>query len=362
MTERTFLFAGCYTHDSSVGICVFDASDPHGGLAELSQVEGIEHPSFLAAHPNGQVLYAVSETSSTEGGGVVALSIDSADGSLTMIDRVSSQGSAPCYVSVAGDGRYLYVANYVGGSIAVYSLAPDGRFGDLVAVHQHHGSGPTARQEGPHPHCIMPGTNAPANSGHSVYAADLGTDRVIRYAHDGRQHGDQFGPADELVFDPGCGPRHLAFHPEQPVAFVVCELASTIEVLGVEEETGRLTRHGSWSTLPDGFVGSSIGAEVRVHPNGRQVYVSNRGHDSIAVFAFGGPLEPLVPLGHVPSGGVTPRSFAVHPSGRALLVANQDSNSIVRFTIDPATGIPEQCADAYRVSQPVCLTFLEAGR
>ena len=356
MTPRTFLYVGCYTDDSPVGICVFDASDPAGRLAVSSQVEGIEHPSFLAIHPNGRVLYAVSEISSPEGGGVIAYSVHAPDGSLTMIDRVSSQGDAPCFVSCAADGRHVYVANYVGGSIAVYSLAPDGRFGDLVATHRHHGSGPTARQEGPHPHCIVPG-----KGGHSVYVADLGTDRVVRYVHDSR-HDEVFGPADELVFDPGCGPRHLAFHPDQPIAFMVCELDATVAVLGVEQTTGRLTRLGSRSTLPDDFVGSSIGAEVRVHPNGRHVYVSNRGHDSIAVFAFRGPGEALEPLGHVPSGGATPRNFAVHPSGRALLVANQDSNSIVRFTIDPATGIPEQGADAYPVSQPVCLTFLEISR
>ncbi len=354
---RTFLYVGSYTFESPVGISVFDASDSQGRLVRLSGVEGIEHPSFLASHPNGRVLYAVSETSSAEGGAVVAFRVDSADGSLTMIDRVSSGGAAPCYVSVDADGGYLYVANYVGGSIAVYALASDGSFGDLVATRLHHGSGPSARQEGPHPHCVLPGRN-----GHSVYAADLGADRVVRYVQDRQFHEGEIAPVDDVVFDPGSGPRHLAFHPEQPVVFLVCELDSSIVVLGVDEATGRLTRLGTSPTLPDDFVGSSVAAEVRVHPNGRHVYVSNRGHDSIAVFGFVGPDSPLEPLGHVHGGGVTPRNFAVHPSARAILVANQDSNNIVRFTIEPSTGIPQQCEDVYSLSQPVCLTFLEVAR
>ena len=142
----------------------------------------------------------------------------------------------------------------------------------------------------------------------------------------------------------------------------MCELDSTIVTLGVDPTDGRLTRLRSTPTLPDDFVGESIAAEVRVHPNGRHVYVSNRGHDSIAVFGFTGPGQPLEPLGHVHSGGRTPRNFAVHPSGHALLVANQDSDTIVPFEIDTVTGVPRQLDVSYHVSQPVCLTFLEVAR
>lgn len=357
MARQTYLYVGCYTHESSVGIRVYDSSDPAGLLFERSEFEGVEHPSFLATHPGGKVLYAVSEVASSEGGGLVALRIDPVDGSLAMIDRVSSHGTAPCYVSVDAEGRYLYVANYLSGTIAVYALAPDGRIGVLVATHQHGGSGPSVRQEGPHAHCIVPGP-----VGGSVYAIDLGTDRVSRYLHGDRHGGDAFGLEDELALAPGAGPRHIAFHPEQPVAFVVCELDSTIVTLGVDPTTGRLSRRCTSSTLPGDFVGDSIAAEIRVHPKGRHVYVSNRGHDSIAVFSFDGPDEPLEPLGHVPSGGRTPRNFAVHPSGRALLVANQDSNTVVPFEIDESTGVPQQLDVTYAVSQPVCITFLEVAR
>ena len=354
MAPRTSLYVGCYTHESPVGIRVYDSSDPSGRLVEHSEVEGIEYPSFLTAHPGGGVLYAVSETAPS--GDLVALRINPVDGSLVVIDRVSSHGSAPCYVSVDASGRYLYIANYLSGNIAVYTLDDDGRFGDLVATHQHRGSGPSARQDGPHAHCLLPNPG-----GDAVYAVDLGTDRVSRYVHHRHQGVEGFTLVDELALDAGAGPRHLAFHPGQLVAFVVGELDSTLVTLGVDPVDGRLTRLHTTPTLPVDFAGESIAAEVRVHPNGRYVYVSNRGHDSIAVFGVAGAGQPLEPLGHVPSGGRTPRNFAVHPSGRALLAANQDSHTIVPFEIDPSTGIPRQLDVSYGVSEPTCLTFVEAS-
>ncbi|NNF53960.1 MAG: lactonase family protein [Acidimicrobiales bacterium] len=354
VSRRIFLYAGSYTHQSSVGIRIYDATDPEGFLIETGQVTDIEHPSFLAVHPNGQVLYAVSETASEGGGGLVAFRIDPLDGSLSVIDRTTSQGAAPCYVSLDAHGRYVYIANYVSGSIAVYSLESDGRFGELVAVHKHVGTGPSQRQDRPHAHCVIadPG-------GDTVYAVDLGADRIFRYGH--IQSGTEKGLVlrDSLSLDPGSGPRHLVFHPDQPVAFLVCELESTVSTFGVDSATGELNRLQTLSTLPPDFAGESIGAEVRVHPDGRHVYVSNRGHDSIAVFRFHGFGEPLESLGHVPSAGHTPRSFAVHPFGRSLIVANQDSDTIVPFTIEAHSGIPQQHGVSSAASQPVFLTFVE---
>ena len=355
MSARILLFVGSYTHESPVGIHVFDASDPTGHLVELGRFDGVEHPSFLAPHPSGDVLYAVSETAGPDGGSIVALRVDPLDGSLQVLDRVPSHGAAPCHVSVDPAGRYVYVANYLSGTIAVYAIEHSGRFGELVATHQHSGSGPSARQQGPHAHCIVPGP-----VGDSVYAVDLGTDRVSQYVHDIHPTGEEFRLDAELVLDAGAGPRHLTFHPEHPTGFLVCELNSTIVTLGLAD--GRLTRRRSTSTLPDDFDGESTAAEVRVHPTGRYVYVSNRGHDSIAVFGVAGSGEPLEPLGHVHSGGRTPRNFAVHPSGRALLVANQDSNTLVPFEIDASTGVPRQIDGTYDVSEPVCLTVLELAQ
>lgn len=287
----------------------------------------------------------------------MAFAIDPDDGSLAPVDQVSSNGTAPCYVSVDADGRHLYVANYLSGSIAAYTLRTDGRFGELVAAHQHRGSGPTPRQEGPHAHCILPGPGSDF-----LYAVDLGADRLIRYARGRRPDEPHLRCEDEFALEPGSGPRHLVFHPQLPVAFLVCELDSTIVTLGLEPVTGRLSRLGTRSTLPESFAGKSTSAEVRLHPNGRHVYVSNRGHDSIAVFRFTSPGEAIEPLGHVHCGGESPRNFAVHPSTRTLLVANQDSDNITPFRIDPHSGVPEQLDLSYALSQPVCLTFLEVAR
>jgi 6-phosphogluconolactonase len=350
-------FVGSYTHESAIGIRVYDASEPGGRLVELSRHDGIEHPSHLAVHPSGEILYAVSETAGPDGGQLVALGVDRVDGSLRELDRVPSQGAAPCYVSVDRSGRCAYVANYVSGTVAAYALEHDGRFGELIATHQHEGAGPTPRQGGPHAHCIVPGP-----AGDWVYSTDLGTDRVGQYVHDRHADSQEFRLVDELGVDPGAGPRHLVFHPERPVGFLVCELDSTIEVLGFDPTDGRLTRLGSRSTLPRDFAGESIAAEVRVHPNGRHVYVSNRGHDSIAVFGLDSDAEALELLGHVPSGGRTPRNFAVHPSGDALFVANQDSDEVVAFEVDAQTGVPCPLDVTYAVSKPVCVTFSEAAR
>jgi 6-phosphogluconolactonase len=357
MARQTYLYVGCYTNEQPIGIHVYDWSDPAGRLIQRGEFEGVEQPSFLATHPSGHVLYAVSETAPPEGGSLVALRIDPVDGSLDIIDSAPSHGGAPCHVSVDAGGRYVYVANYVSGSVAVYALDHDGRFGELIATRQHCGSGPSARQHGPHAHCIVPGP-----VGDCAYAVDLGTDRVMHYVHE-TQHGDDaFVLHDELVLDAGAGPRQLAFHPELPVGFLVCELDSTIVTLDIDPTDGRVTRRRSCSTLPDHFEGESIAAEVRVHPNGRYVYASNRGHDSIAVFGFIESAERLEPLGHVSSGGRTPRSFTVHPSGRALLVANQDSDAVEAFDIDAATGMPRRVDVTYNMSQPVCLTVLEVER
>jgi 6-phosphogluconolactonase len=184
---------------------------------------------------------------------------------------------------------------------------------------------------------------------------------VYQYAHISGSGGETFELVDQRIVRAGAGPRHLAFHPDEPVAFLVGELDSTVLVLDVEPTTGRLSVRQTMSTVPDGFTGASIGAEVRVHPSGRVVYVSNRGHDSIAVFGFHGADVPLEALGHVPTGGRAPRNFAVHPSARSLLVANQNSNTLIPFELD-ADGHPHQLDVAYDVSEPVCVTFLEVAR
>ena len=345
-----FLFAGCYTHRSTVGVHTYLAGAGDGKLVEVNRFEGIEHPSFLAAHPGGRMLYAVSETSRFDGapgGGLVALAIDPADGSLHEIDRATSHGDGPCHVSVEPDGRRLHVANYGSGTVATYTLDEHGRFGAAASVRQHTGTGPTGRQVGPHAHCVVPGPDR-----RSVYAVDLGADRVVQTI-DGEV-------VDEFVLPAGSGPRHLAFHPTESVAYIVGELDSTVIAARVDVATGRLSDPVACSSLPAGFDGSSAGAEVGVHPNGRFLYVSNRGHDSIAVFTLARPDTPEL-AAHVPSGGRQPRHFAIHPEGQVLVVANQDSDTIVPFRLDPASGELAPLGVGYAASQPVCLIYVEVA-
>jgi 6-phosphogluconolactonase len=346
MTLRTRLYVGCYTNVASTGIHVFDASDPSGRLEHRSGVDDIEHASFLAVDLGRSTLYAVSE--STDAGSVIAYRISQDDGSLHRFDQTSSHGSAPCHLSIEGD--HLHVANYASGTVATYLVGDDGTFGRLVARHQHEGSGPHARQSGPHAHCILASPD-----GTSVYATDLGADVIARYVHD--PVGDGMRPADHTDMAPGAGPRHIAFHPHWPVAYVVCELDNTLVVLDVDR-TGQLHRRDGVSTLPAGFTGDSTAAAIVVHPDGRRLYVSNRGHDSIATFAVERPDDTPILMEHVSSGGRTPRDFAIHPAGRAMLVANQDSGTLVAFALDD-DAIPRRGEVVAHVSQPVCTTFVE---
>lgn len=348
---QTWLYVGCYTTAAPTGIHVFDASDPEGHVERRSQVEDIEHASFLAVDPERTTLYAVSET--PDAGSVVAYRRSPTDGSLRRVDDASSHGAAPCHVSV--DGDHVHVANYGSGTVTSYLVRNDGSFDRLVGHHQHQGSGPHARQAGPHAHCVLASPDAT-----SVYATDLGTDRIMRYVRGPSHDDDQIRLADETALAPGAGPRHLTFHPDRPLAYVLCELDNRLVVFDVET-SGRLHLRSSVSTLPVGFTGDSIAAEVALHPDGHRVYVSNRGHDSIATFAIDRPEDPPTLLEHVPSGGRNPRHFAVHPSTRSLLVANQDSDALVAFALDD-DGIPRLADVVAHVSQPVCVMFVEVDR
>ena len=285
MQTTTFLFSGGYTNNSDVGIRLFDASDPTGDLVELGADDSVEHPSYLAAHPARDTVYAVSEIDRFDGhpgGGLVALRFDASEGSLSPIDRVSSHGDAPCHVSVSADGGTIFVANYVSGSVAAYRLRPDGRFGDFLGVHQHEGSGPTDRQEGPHAHCVRPSLD-----GRWLYAADLGTDHVLRY----RVDRDGLTPADSLTAAPGAGPRQVVLHPGRDLAVIINELDNTLTACDVTLD-GMLEPTQTVATLPPGAA-SSIAADVQIHPTGSHAYASNRGDDSVAVFALSDCSEPM---------------------------------------------------------------------
>lgn len=347
------LYIGTYTRDDSEGIyrCTFD--DETGAL-EVRGVTGlIENPSFLAAHPSGRYLYAVSETTEFEGqpgGGIYAYAVNR-EGRLAPLNRQPSQGGAPCYVSVTPDGNYVLVANYLGGNVALFPVEADGRLDEASDVAQHEGSGPNeSRQDGPHAHCVVVGP-----SGDRAFAADLGIDRVVGYRIDA----GELVPAGTASVAPGAGPRHVTFHPDGRRAYVINELDSTITTFSYAD--GTLQTGQTVGTLPDGFDGANTTADIHVSADGRFLYGSNRGHDSIVVFSIHPENGTLSYVQHVSTGGRTPRNFALDPTGRYLLAANQNSDTVVVFSIDVGSGRLTRTGQVLHVPSPVCVRFLPAA-
>lgn len=334
---------GCSGDGAGGGIRVLRLEADEPRLVEQVGGAALAHTSYLAPHPSRPVLYAVSETTD---GAIVSFQVDPGEGTLTEWQRVPSGGDGPCHLST--DGRHLHIAHYVSGSITSLVLGPDGRIGELAWSAHHRGGGPHARQDAPHAHCVVPDPRR-----RSIHAVDLGTDRVVRYDADPPTGG--FRAAAEVTLRPGSGPRHLAFHATWPSAFVVCELDCTLVTLEIDPSSGDLVPRHEVSTLPDGSSGDSLAAAVRVHPDGRRVFVSNRGHDSIATFAIAGPGEPPTLLGHVASGGAGPRDLAVEPMGRWMLVANQQSDAITGFALDDPTGLPRPLGQVADVDGPACI-------
>ncbi|WP_226482812.1 lactonase family protein [Natrinema amylolyticum] len=283
-----------------------------------------------------------------------AYRIDAESGRLTRLNGRSSEGDGPCHVSVDATGRYAFVANYQGATVAAYPLADDGRLGEAADVVAHEGSGPDPeRQAAPHPHAIAPG---PENR--FCYVPDLGTDRIEIYRPD---ESSALRPteAEPVTARPGAGPRHIAFHPTEPYCYVVEELESTVSAYKRDPRTGGLVSIDRTSTLPAAFDGDNESADVHVHPSGRWVYVSNRGHDSVGVFAVDAATGRLESVDHEPTRGETPRDIALAPDGSVLLACNQHGDSVVSFAIDGAGRL--EFVAALDVPKPVCATFLESA-
>lgn len=339
------VYVGAATPGSTFGVTAFALDPERPTLTARARVDGVDHPTYLAVHPNGKVLYAVSETGA---GHVVALRAE--EDRLVVAQRVSSGGDGPCHLST--DGRHLVVAHYGSGSADAFHLDPDGRITDRCSTHQHHGGGPHWRQDRPHAHAAV----LDPRDG-SLWVVDLGTDRIVRY-----EPGEAgYRPSAEIVLTPGSGPRHLAFHPDGTVAFVVCELDNTVVVVDVTTDgpTLRATVSTLPDTLPDDDPCDSLAAAIVVHPAGDRVYASNRGHDSIAAFAYRD--GSLTPLGHVPSGGAGPRDIAVDASGSLLLAANQHTGEIAGFDVS-SPGLPHPLGVLARVEAPTCVVMTGASR
>ncbi|HVW22729.1 MAG TPA: lactonase family protein [Opitutaceae bacterium] len=339
----------------SEGIYAFRLDPASGAMTPLGLAARTDNPTFVAFAPSGKVLYAANELYHYQGqsGAVSAFRIDPGTGRLAFLNQVSARGTGTCYVRVDHTGRNLLAANFGSGSVAVFPLAADGSLRQASAFVQDSGSGPNPRQAGPHEHSF----NVSPDDRFAI-AAEFGTDRLMVYRFDpGR---GTLSPADppSLALPPASAPRHLAFHPDGRVAYALNEIASTLTVLAYDPARGRFRAIQSLSSLPPGFSGRNTAAEVVVHPSGRVLYASNRGDNSIAVFAIDGEGR-LAPRAFVPCGGRTPRGFGIDPEGGWLVSANQDTHNIALFRIDPQTLIPAPTGQSFPVRSPECAQFLE---
>ena len=352
--EAQWVYFGTYTGEKSQGIYVAQFRPEEGKLEPARLAARTKNPTFLAVHERTGVLYAVNEVTDfgrTNSGAVSAFRIDPQTGSLTIISQQSSGGSGPCHLAVAQNGSCVLVANYGSGSVAVLPLDSAGRLAAPTGFVQHHGSSTNPqRQEGPHAHFI---TWSPDDQ--YVLACDLGLDKVLIY----KLSNGLLSPANPPSFglEPGSGPRHLAFDPTGRFVYVINELSSTLTACRYDAGKGIVTAQETVSTLPKDFSGVNTCAEVQVHPSGKTIYASNRGHNSIAVFSRD-PVSGLANLVQIASTqGKTPRHFTLDPTGRWLLAENQDSDSVVIFAVDEQTGQLTPTGRSEKVGAPVCAVF-----
>lgn len=345
-----FVYVGTYTRRGSEGIYVFHYDPASGALSPLSTATGIQNPSFLAIDPQRRYLYAVNEAG---GGAVSAFAIDPATGGLTPLNRQSSHGDGPCHLTVDPTGQYVLAANYSSGSVCVLPIGEGGALGEATNHIQHEGSSVNPRrQRGPHAHSI---NLDPA--GRYAFVPDLGLDKIMIYQLDLDQ--GVLRPNDEpwVAVHPGAGPRHFAFHPNGQYAYVINEIDSTVTAFAYDPERGRLSELGVVSTLPAGFQDTSWCADLHVAPSGKFLYGSNRGHDSIVIYAIDQDTGMLTLVGFEPTQGKTPRNFGIDPSGTFLLAANQDTDTIVAFRIDADSGTLSPTGHVTSVPAPVCVLW-----
>ncbi|MGA7359981.1 MAG: lactonase family protein [Candidatus Sulfotelmatobacter sp.] len=357
--DNYFVYVGTYTEEggTSKGIYAYRFDPDDVKLTSIGLAAQTINPSFLAVHPNDRFIYAVNEVGNYKGqksGAVSAFAIDRATGKLTLLNQVTSGGADPCYVTVDKTGKYLLVANYTGGSVAAFPILADGRLGEASAFIQHtgHGTNPQ-RQEGPHAHSI---DLSPDNR--FAIVDDLGLDETLVYKFDSAKGSLTSNDPPLAKADSGAGPRHFVLHPNGKFGYVINEMGSTVSAFTFDAAGGVLRPLQTISTLPKGFAGHNDAAEIQVHPSGKFLYASNRGHDSIAVFAIDPNQGTLTLVEHVLTKGQSPRNFAIDPTGTLIFAANEKSENIVIFRINARTGRLTPTGKVLDLSQPVCVKFV----
>jgi len=356
---ESLVFFGCNNARRSKGIHASRLDLATGKLSTPELVAECATSSFLAIHPNGQFLYSVDDTNfdGKGNGSVRAFAIDRSTGKLTPRNRVASHGATPAHLVVDGRGKNVLVANYNSGSAAALPVKEDGSLAEASSVVQHSGSGPDpSRQRGPHAHSI----NVSPDNRFAI-VADLGLDNVFVYRFDSDKGLLEPNDPPYVKVAPGAGPRHFAFHRDGRFAYVINEMASTVTAFAYDRSRGVLKELQTTTTLPKDFAGRSTTAEVQVHPSGRYLYGSNRGHDSVAVFSIDAREGTLTLVEITPTQGKTPRNFGIDPTGAFLLAAHQDTDNVVVFRVEAKTGRVTPTGQILEVGSPVCVKFLPLG-
>ncbi len=351
------VYVGTYNKAKGRGIHAFRFDVTTGQLTSLGLATEAVNPTFVTTDPRGRFLYATKEVARHEGkksGAVRAFTIDRRTGKLRFLNEVASGGTIPCYVSLDRAAKSVLVANYGSGSVEVIHLLDDGRLGKITAFDRRAGTSVNPdRQEGPHAHWI----NVSPDNRYAL-SSDLGLDKVFVYRFDEKTGTLEPNDPAYAMVAPGSGPRHIAFAPSGRFVYLINELKSTITTFSYDAARGALRKLQTVSTLPNGFKGQSDGAEIAVSPSGKFVYGSNRGHDSIAVFAVDSQKGTLTAVERVSTQGKIPRHFAIDPTGSYLLVGNQASDSLVVFRIDQKTGRLSPTGQSLRVPSPACVRFV----
>jgi len=357
LTSALLIFVGTYTNkeNASRGIYAVHFDTTTGAFSTVELAAETRNPTFLGLHPNGHVLYSVGENDQANGqpgGGAEAFNLDLATGKLAALNAEATGGLGCCHLATDTSGRLLMLASYGGGDVTVFPLEANGRIGRRSAsVNQIGKLGPNpARQDKPHPHSI---TISPDDR--FAYVCDLGLDKIFGYKLD--PVAGTVTASTETAVAPGAGPRHSKFSADGKFLYVINELNSTVAVYTCNATTGVLNPLQTLSTFPADFAGNNICAEIRISPDGGFVYGSNRGHDSLAVFARNPADGTLKPVEIVPCGGKHPRNFNLTPDGRWLVCANRDTNNLVSFRIDPSTGRLTASGNTVTIPSPVCVLF-----
>ncbi len=356
-----WVYYGTYTRETSKGIYRSRFSPSTGTLSAPELAAELREPSFLAIHPNQSYLYAVSEVDDFDddgSGSISAYALDRSSGAIRLLNTVSTGGSGPCHLDIDQTGKQVVVANYHGGSVASFAINADGSLDESSSFIQHQGSSVHPRQADPHAHSA---DFSPDNG--FLITSDLGMDQVLVY---------RANPSDGTITpnDPphvnvkaGSGPRHFAFHPNGRFAYVINELAMTVTAFNWNGEAGTLEPIETVSTLPDGAEGDNFStAELEVHPSGKFLYGSNRGHDSIAAFSIDESTGRIMLIQNASTQGMTPRHFAIGPEGRYLFAANQNSDTVVLFEVDQQSGNLNPTGDVVELDAPVCLKFVPVAK